>query len=148
MRTTFAIALLFAGARSVATAQGTATALDSARVAITQLTDAWNTAIVQRDSLALENLLAPDYSLNGMVLRTAWMDNTLHHLNTDTLEVLGALDITLFDQVAHSEGNIHWSVSFDARPKMDADFTVVDIWTRQSGTWKVMLRMASAPRMR
>ncbi len=148
MKFTTGIALLFAVCAHTANAQPVQSAADSARLEIDQLTQVWNTAIVQRDSVMLENLLAPCYTLNGMVERKTWITNTLQHLATDTLEVLGKMSITVFDNSARSEGTIHWTVSFDARPRMNADFTITDIWTKQNGRWQVLLRMASPPRMR
>jgi len=52
--------------------------------------------------------LAFDFSLNGSVFRSVWMNNTLHHISTDTLEILGQLNVTFYGQAAKSEGLFFW----------------------------------------
>src|SRR5664279_988623 len=54
-------------------AQSPRNAADSAQTEILQLTGDWNDAIIKRDSLVLDKILASDYSLNGLVNRAAWM---------------------------------------------------------------------------
>ena len=125
-----------------AQAQSPRNAADSAQTEILQLTSQWNDAIIHRDSLALEKILAFDYTLNGSVVRTVWMNNTLHHFMTDTLKVLDQLHITFYGQAAKSEGRFFWKATFDGKPRIDGSFDVTDIWIKRDGRWQVILRMS------
>jgi len=130
-----------------AQAQTSQNAADSARTEILQMTSEWNNAIIHRDSLVLDKILAMDYSLNGSVIRSVWMNNTLHHFETDTLKVLGQLHITFYGQAAKSEGRFFWKATFDGKPRINGTYDVTDIWIKRGDHWHVMLRMSlpSAP---
>jgi len=123
-------------------------AIDSAKTEIQQLTTEWNKAIITRDSVALDKILAADYSLNGSVARNVWMNNTLHHLATDTLLVLGQLNITFYGQAAKSEGSFFWKASFDGKLRINGEYAVTDIWIRRNGHWQILLRMSLQSKMR
>src|SRR5664279_2407010 len=88
-------------------------ARDSAQKEIGYLTNEWNKAILNRDSLMLEKVLAPEYSLNGSLNRSVWINNTLHHFTTDTLEILGRLNTTFYGNAAKSEGIFYWKAAYD-----------------------------------
>jgi hypothetical protein len=117
-------------------------AKDSAQSEILRLTDDWNKAIINRDSLLLDKILGPEYSLNGSVSRDTWMNNTLHHLNTDTLMNVSPLLITFFGQAVKSEGNYFWKASYDGKPRINGRYAVTDIWIKRNGHWLVILRMS------
>ena len=123
-------------------AQSPRNAADSAQTEILQMTSQWNDAIIHRDSLILDKILASDYSLNGSVIRAAWMNNTLHHFDTDTLKIIDQLRITFYGQAAKSEGRFFWKATFDGKPRIDGSFDVTDIWIKRDGRWQVMLRMS------
>jgi len=123
-------------------AQSPRNAADSAQTEILQLTGDWNDAIIKRDSLVLDKILASDYSLNGLVNRAAWMNNTFHHIITDTLKVVGQLHIIFYGQVAKSEGRYFWKASFDGKPRINGNYDVTDIWVKRDGRWQVLLRMS------
>ena len=123
-------------------AQSPRNAEDSARTEILQMTSQWNDAIMRRDSLVLDKILASDYSLNGSVNRAAWMNNTLHHFMTDTLKMLDQLHITSYGQDVKSEGRFFWKAAFDGKPRINGSFDVTDIWIKRDGRWQVMLRMS------
>jgi hypothetical protein len=125
-----------------AQAQSSRNAEDSARTEILQMTSQWNDAIIRRDSLVLDKILASDYSLNGSVNRAAWMNNTLHHFMTDTLKILDQLHITFYGQAAKSEGRFFWKAAFDGKPRINGSFDVTDIWIKRDGRWQVILRMS------
>ena len=125
-----------------AQAQPPRNAEDSAQIEILQMTSQWNDAIIHRDSLILDKVLAFDYSLNGSVNRVAWMNNTLHHFTTDTLKILDQLHITFYGQAAKSEGRFFWKAAFDGKPRINGAYDVSDIWIKRDGRWQVMLRMS------
>ena len=117
---------------------------DSAKAAIKQLTLEWNQAIIHRDSASLVRLLAPDYTLNGSVAINNWINNTLHHIVTERLEIIGEQKITIAGDAALSEANFYWLAAFDVTRKINAEYTIHDIWKKNNGHWQVLLRMSSA----
>jgi hypothetical protein len=121
---------------------------DSAKTEIVQLTSEWNKAIVNRDSLTLDKLLASDFSLNGSVIRSVWMNNTLHHIVTDTLEIIGQLDVTFYGQAAKSEGLFFWKASFDGKPGINGGYSINDIWIKRNNHWQILLRLSQQSKMR
>ncbi len=123
-------------------------ATDSAKSEIQQLTTEWNKAIINRDSLTLSKILAPDYSLNGSVFRDVWMNNTMHHIVTDSLAVLGQPTVTVYGQSAKSEGSFFWKATFDGKPKINAEYAINDIWIKRNGHWQVLLRMSLQTKIR
>lgn len=131
-----------------ANAQFTQGAKDSAKAEILQLTSEWNKAIINRDSLTLDKILASDYSLNGSVTRSIWMNNTLHHIVTDTLEILGQLNVTFYGQAAKCEGLFFWKASFDGKPGINGEYSVNDIWIKHNNHWQILLRMSLQSKMR
>ena len=133
---------------SIVVAQFSSGAADSAKAEIMQLTADWNKAIVNRDSLVLDKILAPDYSLNGSVVRSAWMNNTIHHIVTDTLQVISQLNISFYGQAAKSEGMFFWKASFDGVPRIHAEYAITDIWIKQNNHWQVLLRMSQQTKTR
>jgi len=117
-------------------------AKDSAQSEILQLTNEWNSAIINRDSLLLDKILGPEYSLNGSVSRDIWMNNTMHHLNTDTLKIMSPLVVTFYGQAIKSEGTYFWKASYDGTPRINSNYIVTDIWIKRNGHWQVILRMS------
>ena len=145
---------LFVGAHINVIAQFSEGAKDSARMEIQQLTNDWNEAIIHPDSAKLDKILAAGYSLNGSVNRNVWMTNTLHYLTTDTLEILGALNITFYGQAAKSEGVFYWKAAYatgaihSGPSQINAELLVTDIWIKRDGHWQVLMRMSLPSKMR
>jgi len=142
MKPLIVIWLLFTLISYSGQAQYSQGARDSAQNEIRQLTHDWNNAIVTRDSLVLDKILGPEYTLNGSVNRDNWMNNTMHHFDTDTLMNITPLVITFFGQAAKSEGGYFWKASYDGKPRINADYQVTDIWIKRNGQWQVMMRMS------
>ena len=145
---------LFVGVHINVIAQFSQGAKDSAQTEIQQLTNEWNAAIIHPDSVKLDKILAPGYSLNGVVNRSVWMANTLHYLTTDTLEILGALNITFYGQAAKSEATYYWKAAYapgaihSGPSKINAEFLITDIWIKRDGHWQVLIRMSLPSKMR
>ena len=125
-----------------AKAQFSQGAKDSAKTEILQLTSEWNKAIINRDSVTLDKILAFDFSLNGSVFRSVWMNKTLHHIVTDTLEILGQLNVTFYGQAAKSEGLFFWKASIDGNPRINGKYSINDIWIKRDNHWQILIRMS------
>jgi hypothetical protein len=76
------------------------------------------------------------------------MNNTQHHLTTDTLEILGQLNIIFYGQAVKSEGTFYWKAAYDDKPKINAEYLITDIWVKRNGRWQVILRMSLPSKMR
>ena len=142
MKNTIIVWLLLILANYSGQAQYSQGAKDSAQIEILQLTNEWNIAIINRDSIVLNKILGPEYSLNGSVSRDIWMNNTLHHLDTDTLKIVLPLVITFYGQAIKSEGTYFWKASYDGKPRINSNYVVTDIWIKRNGHWQVILRMS------
>jgi hypothetical protein len=123
-------------------------AKDSAQLEIRQRTYEWNQSIIHRDSVLLDHLLANEYSLNGIVNRQAWMNNTLHHIVTDTLQVIHEGNFSFYGSAAKMENDFFWKASVDGNPRIHAEYAVTDIWVKRDGRWQVLIRMSALSRMR
>jgi len=144
--------LIFTATHCTVTAQLSEGTKDSAMAEIQQLANEWNKAIINRDSLTLDKILAAEYTLysyNGSSAnRMGWLNNTLHRFTTDTAAFLASLNITVYGQAAKSEGTLYWKAAWDGKPRVNADFSVTDIWIKRDGHWQVLMRMSQLAKNR
>jgi ketosteroid isomerase-like protein len=121
---------------------------DSAIVAIRMLTQVWNKAIIDRDSLTLARVMSPDYTINGTFPLKDWLNNTLHHFTTDSLQTLGEQKITIYGDIASAEAPWYWKASWDGVSKVNTEYWVNDIWKKNNGHWQVFIRMTKVTKER
>lgn len=129
---------------------------DSIKTEIMKLSAEWNRAMVERDSLTLDKILSPDYSLNSsngtLVHRKEWINNTLHGLVTDSAEFIGQQKITVYVNEAISEAVLHWKVkNTDKNGRTilrNNESLVADIWRLNNGRWQVIHRVSKILRKR
>jgi hypothetical protein len=134
--------LFMAGLHTPTEAQFSKAAKDSASGEIRDLTAAWSKAVLMRDSATLEKILVRDFTLNGGISRTMWMDRALHHIKTDTLELSDDLTVDFYGKAAKSKGNLFWKASYDGSPVINGDYSFEDIWIKIDGQWKVLMRLS------
>ena len=105
-------------------------------------------AIVRKDSASLERILAPEFTLrvadvpHASLPRAMWMDNTLHRLKAESVELRHVAARRLAENVAGV------SLIFDQKGMMgDRDFSganyLVDFWKRNEGSWQIVARYGS-----
>jgi len=106
----------------------------------------WMQAMQARDSVTLDRLVAPGFSLGGLddlerapVPRSVWIDNTLHHLRVTDV-VFRALKVTVIGDVAVVRAVLRWRGSFDVEKFSDTSL-LVDTWVRQGRSWVVVSRL-------
>lgn len=112
------------------------------RQEIIRLNRQWNDAIIKRDSALLENLLAPEFTLNGGLPRPVWMSNTLRRLTTTALHTIGEENIAVYGESAICSSTLLWRASMDGGRSIDGEFLVTDIWKKNNGKWQVLIRMS------
>jgi ketosteroid isomerase-like protein len=109
---------------------------------ILQVSNEWSTAIIRRDSLTLEKVMTPDFTLNGSLPRAVWMKNTLHHLKTDELKMVSEPKITIFDDMAVCEAVWTFKATFNESKKVDGKFLITDLWKKKDGKWLIFMRLS------
>ena len=125
---------------------------DSIKNEILKLSFEWNQAIIKRDSITLDRILSPEYTLSSssgsLLPRKDWMENTLHRLFTDSAAFIGPQKITIYGNEAISEGLLHWKVRNDQNKLRNHESLVADIWRYNNGRWQVIHRMSKLVRKR
>jgi hypothetical protein len=131
-------------------ADGQTSKEDSIKAEIIKLSQEWNLALINKDSLALDRILSPEYilsSANGSLLsRKEWMNNTLHGLVTDSAAFIGPQKITVYANEAISEAVLHWKVKNTDKNGhtilRNTETLVADIWRFNDGRWQVIRRIS------
>jgi ketosteroid isomerase-like protein len=122
---------------------------------IVKLEYSWNKAIRTRDSLSLDRLLAPDFTLaadgrtHGGVPRSVWLSATLRPIAFDTLGS-DNIKVSVTGDSARATLRTFWRAKV-AGNTMSASARVADLWVKRKGHWQVrsrqVLRRAAGSRM-
>jgi hypothetical protein len=106
----------------------------------------WMDAMKRQDGAVLEQVLAPEFALGGLgapdrpsVGRSAWIDNTLHHLTVES-EGFDVSHASVFGDTAVVNAVFSWKGAFRGQAFTDK-VTLVDVWVRRSGRWQVVSRL-------
>jgi hypothetical protein len=134
--------LLVVGLASAANAQYSKGEKDSAFNEIRGLTEKWYKAAKERDSVTLDKLLAPGFTLDGDVRRSVWMDRALHHIKTDTLRNVGDIHFEYYRGAVVSKGNLRWKALYDGTYDLTGYYPFEDVWVRAEGQWRILIRMS------
>ncbi len=139
----YGLSILFViGFSVVASAQYSKGEKDSAFNEIRGLTVKWYKAAKERDSVMLNKLLAPGFTLDGDVGRSVWMDRALHHIKTDTLLNVGNIQFEYYGGAVVSKGNLRWKAVYDGTYDLTGDYPFQDVWVREGGQWRILIRMS------
>jgi ketosteroid isomerase-like protein len=121
--------------------------------AVTAADGEWRAALQGRNRVALEKLVAPEYTLTtaaGVTARGPWLESAFRW-QTKALEWREPPHVDVFGDAAVVRGTLHWHVikdKPDARTgsaEMDQDFLVTDVWVRRGGQWQVVARHSTIP---
>jgi len=117
------------------------------RVAIEALEKQWGAALVRHDFAVLERIIAPEYTLAGVlpngtatvVKRDEWMRNTRNfQITTFDTQVV---DVVIAGDTAVALVQGQWTVKrWPDRPAQTMRFAVTDTWVRHKGRWQVIYR--------
>ncbi len=114
--------------------------------AVEQAEHAWMQAMRDRDAVALDRLVDSRFTLAGLddldrpsVPRSAWLENTLHHLRVQRT-AFRRLKVGVFGDVAIARSTFTWAGSFDTEA-FDDTSVLVDTWVRTSAGWRVVSRL-------
>jgi ketosteroid isomerase-like protein len=111
---------------------------------IVRLEHSWNKAIRTRDSLSLDRLLAPDFTLasdgrtHGGVPRSVWLSATLRPIAFDTLGS-DNIKVSVTGDTARATLRTFWRAKV-AGNTMGASARVADLWVKRKGHWQVRSR--------
>jgi ketosteroid isomerase-like protein len=115
---------------------------EAAKKEIIQINKEWINAVIKRDSVALEKILSPEFTLNGELPRDIWMNNTLHRLKTHSLKHIGDQKIALYGESAICTSTLYWKASYNGQQTIDGEFLVTDVWRKNNGKWQILIRMS------
>ena len=110
-----------------------------------QLEEAWCAAIEGRDAAAADAILAENFVLTSAggvgpwVSREEWFSN-LEQIETSALGI-SDFEARTFGDVAVVRLLAHWDARIGDRDLSD-DYSIVDVFTRESGTWQVSWRVS------
>ena len=139
----YSLSILFViGLSVVSNAQYSKSEKDAAFNDIRGLTVKWYKATKERDSVTLDKLLAPGFTLDGEVRRSVWMDRALHHIKTDTLRNVGNIQFKYYGSVVVSKGSVRWKAIYDGKYDLTGDYPFEDVWVRAGGEWRILIRMS------
>lgn len=113
---------------------------------------AWAVAMRDRDSLALERLLAPEFVVEAaapgrpadQAPRTRWLDNTLHRLRLDSVAIR-PVRVTVHPPRGDSATAELWLWWKPFR--VATDNRLEDTWVRRDGRWQVTRRIIRETRL-
>jgi hypothetical protein len=105
-------------------------------------------AILHKDADGLDRLVGPQYSLRvadvpqGSMPRAIWMDNSLHKLKLESVELQHCAARKLAANLAvvsliHKQGG-----SIEGRD-FSGEFYVADLWQQDTGRWQIIARYSS-----
>jgi Domain of unknown function (DUF4440) len=134
--------LLMAGLQASVVAQTSMSERNSAVSEIRGLTEKWYKAAMQKDSATLGKILAAGFSLNGDVSRSVWMDRTLNHIKTDTLQNVGKVSLRYYGGAVVSKGTVRWKAMYDGKDDLTGNYPFEDIWVKVDGQWRVLIRLS------
>jgi hypothetical protein len=105
-------------------------------------------AILHKDAKSLDSLVGPDYTLRiaevpqSSLPRAIWMDNTLNRRQPESCAQQYHAARKLTDQFGVV--SLIWAQrgTSDGRD-ISADFYVVDVWKKNSGSWQIIARYSS-----
>ena len=112
---------------------------------LTQAENDWLQAMVKKDRIALEQLVAPGFKLTGMryidsaaVTRSTWMQNILQDIKIDSAQFL-KMKVDSSNEVGIVRAKFYWTGTYENH---FADTTsVVDTWIKINGDWQVVHRV-------
>jgi hypothetical protein len=137
---TFLLLMLLAITVTISSAQSNED--DLAKREILQANREWMEAIIKRDSASLDKIVSQEFTLNGGLPRTMWMNNTLHHLTTSSLKHSAEPQISVYGNSAIATSTLYWKAAHDSGQKIDGEFLVTDVWKKNDGKWQVLIRMS------
>ena len=111
---------------------------------IVKLEHTWNKAIRTRDSVALERLLASDFTLAGdgrthaAVRRSTWLSATLRPVAFDTLGS-DNISVSMRGDSATATLRTFWRARISGQ-RVSAASRVSDLWLKREGRWQVRSR--------
>ena len=115
---------------------------------IIRLENKWMQAMMHKDSATCNNIMHPSFIIQGIndldrpaVNKATWMNNTLHHLNVDSIH-FSTIKIDVLENTAIARSSFYWSAAFDGQKFTDS-VHMVDLWIKMGEQWFVVNRMVA-----
>jgi hypothetical protein len=115
---------------------------------LAQLENDWMHATIKRDQAALDELVAPEFTVSGMkyidsaiVTRSVWMQNILQDMKIDSAHFIKT-KINTIDDVGIVRAQFYWSGVYGEDHFSDTT-SFVDTWIKRGGGWRVVSRIVT-----
>ena len=110
---------------------------------LTLISKNWMDAILSHDSIALEALMASEYTLrkgDGTVVmpRAGWLNNLFHNLTITRFEQTN-VSTQVHGDVGIVTSTYSWAGTFGTNP-FDSKGYLTDVWVRRNNHWQVVTR--------
>lgn len=133
-------ALLTMPEKGGAQARGMKPRISLRSLAPLQLEDQWTTALVNRDALTFDQLLAPnfvytennDVMSRGDVIKSVNGSDKVTWARNEGMKLHDFGDVQVITGVLHLKGTGNKGVAFDKR------YRFTDTWQKQSGRWRII----------
>jgi hypothetical protein len=105
-------------------------------------------AILHNDSAGLDRIVAADYALRiadvpqGSMPRRIWMDNTLHRLRPESVQLQHVAARPLAENLAAVALTFQQKGAMDGRD-FSGEFYIVDFWKRRDTVWQIVARYST-----
>ena len=118
-------------------------AASAAGAELERLSKTWMDAMLHRDKVGLESLMAPEFVLHGDAtrpdtVRSAWLDNTFHHLDISKWEQTD-ISAHVYGDVGVVTSSYAWAGNFQGHA-FDSRGTCTDVWRATAARWQVVSR--------
>jgi ketosteroid isomerase-like protein len=143
MKNIIILALLFIAASAVAQNSSKEKDVKALKDLSIQWMDAWRT----KDSVKLEQILAPDYRLVfaaptvQIVPRSKWMQVALHGYDCESFKYLD-FDIRVYGNTAIVQSTYEQKAVLNGTDR-SGKFMITDVWVKTKGQWQVVHRHTS-----
>lgn len=135
-------AVWLAASFALAWCAGTALAGDKDDVAkLTQLSNAWDQAIVAKKEAAVANNMAEDFRIidgyGNVDGKKKFVEDILDPKLTIDPYTVEDFEVRLYGDMALLSGRTHMTGKYDGKP-FDSNYRYIDIYSRRGGEWKIV----------
>ena len=113
---------------------------------LVQIENDWMQAMMKRDKLVLDELVAPEFTVSGInyldsaaVTRSVWMNNILQDMKIDSVHFIN-IKASKIDNVGIVRAQFYWSGIY-GEDRFSDSTSFVDTWIKRGGGWRVVSRI-------
>ena len=108
---------------------------------LSQLSDAWDKAIVRKDEKAIADNMAEDFRMidgyGNVEAKQAFVVDLIDPKLTINPYTVEEFDVRIYGDTALLSGRTHMTGMYDGKP-FESNYRYIDIYVRKKGTWKIV----------